>query len=174
MTRTVLMMLAPVILLSPIALGLAADAPTALPPDTQAAWDSLKKLAGDWEGDASGDKANVVYRVTSNANTVMETLFPGTPHEMISMYHLDGPQLVMTHYCSAGNQPHLVLDAKSSKPGYLVFSFAGGSNLNPEKDGHIHSGRIKIVDDNRIEGEWDSWENGRLGHTMKFAMTRKR
>jgi len=89
MTRTVLMMLAPVILLSPIALGLAADAPTALPPDTQAAWDSLKKLAGDWEGDASGDKANVVYRVTSNANTVMETLFPGTPHEMISMYHLE-------------------------------------------------------------------------------------
>ncbi len=174
MKRTVLKVIAPAILIAPIALGFGADAPATLAPDTQAAWDSLKKLAGDWEGDAGGSKTSVVYRVTANGNTVMETLFPGTPHEMITMYHLDGAQLVMTHYCSAGNQPHLRLDTESSKPGYLVFSFAGGSNLDPQKDGHIHAGRIKLIDQDHVEGEWDSWENGRLGHTLKFVMTRKR
>jgi len=174
MKRKVLRLLGPALMIAPIALAFGADAPAALPSDAQAAWDSLKKLTGEWEGDAGGSKASIVYRVTSNGNTVMETLFPGTSHEMITMYHLDGAQLVLTHYCSAGNQPRMALDAKASKPGYLVFSFAGGTNLDPQKDGHIHAGRIKLVDDDHIESEWDHWENGKAGHSMKFALTRKR
>jgi len=30
-----------------------------------------------------------------------------TDHEMTNVYHMDGPTLVMTHYCAAGNQPRL-------------------------------------------------------------------
>jgi len=162
------------LMLAPVMLAVKADSGASLAPDTQAAWDNLKKLDGEWEGTGNGSPAKVIYRLVSNGNTVMETLFPGTPHEMITMYHLDGPQLVLTHYCAAGNQPRMTLDKSGSKPGYLVFAFSGGSNMDPKKDGHIHSGRIKVLDLDHIESEWDYFENDKLGHSMKFVLARKR
>jgi len=39
---------------------------------------------------------------------VIEKLFAGQPKEMTTIYHLDGGQLVLAHYCSLGNQPHMV------------------------------------------------------------------
>ena len=75
---------------------------------------------------------------------MQETLFPGTPNEMISMYHLADGQLVMTHYCAMGNQPRMKLDAQASTPDKLVFAFDGGTNFDPAKDGHVHSGSLTL------------------------------
>src|SRR5690242_6096011 len=75
----------------------------------KAAFGRLKSLAGEWKcearegGHVPGKAATILYRVTANGSTVMETLFPGTDHEMVSMYHLDGDDLKMTHYCAIGN-----------------------------------------------------------------------
>src|SRR5438270_13163403 len=81
--------------------------------------DKLKKLAGTWV--AADDKGQPtaqvvsVFKVTSNGSTVQETIFPGTGHEMVTLYHLDGPDLVLTHYCALGNQPHMKLDPAAPK-----------------------------------------------------------
>lgn len=48
--------------------------------------------------------ASVRYEVGSGGTIVRELLFPGTEHEMLSVYHLGGGQLVATHYCAVGNQ----------------------------------------------------------------------
>ena len=32
---------------------------------------------------------------------------PDQNEDMISMFHVDGDRLLMTHYCSAGNQPRM-------------------------------------------------------------------
>jgi hypothetical protein len=87
--------------------------------DGKAAFERLKTLAGTWQGQAghgpADQAATVTYRVASGGSVVEETLFPGTPHEMISMYHLVDGQLVMTHYCAMANQPRMrstrILDA---------------------------------------------------------------
>jgi hypothetical protein len=63
----------------------------------QAAFEALKALTGSWEVPDSKEPMAVTYRVISGSTTVMETTFPGTPHEMITMYHLDGADLVLTH-----------------------------------------------------------------------------
>src|SRR5262245_39718357 len=77
----------------------------------------LKKLAGTWvAADKDGkptDQVVSVVRVTAAGSAVHETLFPGQPHEMISVYHLDGKDLLMTHYCSLGNQPRMKADPKA-------------------------------------------------------------
>lgn len=140
------------------------------------AFEMLQKLAGTWEGKAGADgtPARVVYRVASNGSVVMETLFPGSPHEMISMYHRDGPDLVMTHYCAAGNQPRMRLDPKQSTARTLVFDFTGGTNVDPKKDGHIHSGRIVFTGEHTLEAAWNWWENGAPAHENAFALERKR
>jgi hypothetical protein len=139
----------------------------------------LKKLAGTWVmAGADGkptDQVVSVIKVTAGGSVVHETLFPGQPHEMVSMYYCDGADLVMTHYCMLGNQPRMKADPKSPA-NQICFKFDGGSNLNPAKDKHMHEGAITFVDDDHIEFHGCAWENGKPLEGMKceFKLVRKK
>jgi hypothetical protein len=124
----------------------------------------LKKLAGTWvAADKDGkptDQVVSVIKVTAAGSAVQETLFPGQPHEMVSIYHLDKGDLVMTHYCALGNQPRMKADPKSPA-NQIRFEFAGGTNLDPAKDMHMHEGALTFVDDDHIEFTGVAWEGGK-------------
>ena len=148
----------------------AAEPSTPAKMDPKAAFERLKSLAGEWQGQAGhGDKsfpASVTYKLSSNGSVVMETLMPGTAHEMISMYHLDGGELVMTHYCAMANQPRMKLDTTASTKDELKFAFAGGTNLDPAKDSHIHAGTLKF-DGAALIADWTVWAGGKeQGHNV--------
>ena len=70
-----------------------------------------------------------VIRITAGGSAVHETLFPGQPHEMISLYTAEGSDLVLTHFCVLGNQPRMKADSKAAG-NQLAFKFAGGANLD--------------------------------------------
>ncbi len=140
----------------------------------QAALERLKSLAGRWEGHigtADGPAGAVEYRVTAGGNTVMEILFPGDEHEMVSMYYIDGAELVAKHYCAMGNQPEMKLDEASSTENELHFVFTGGTNLDPATDPHVHGGTIVIKGD-RLENVWDVFAMGKKGDPNRFFLTR--
>jgi hypothetical protein len=144
----------------------------------QAQFEILKKLAGNWSGKAGHDggdafDATVSYRVTSAGNTVMETLFEGTAHEMVTMYHLHGDALILTHYCAAGNQPRMKA-APSENAKKLVFKFLDGTNLDPAKDMHMHEAAIEFVAEDHIRSSWTSYNKGEPVTTAKFDLTRKK
>lgn len=156
-----------------------AAAPAAPPADAKAAFERLKALAGEWEGKAGhaeGDMApaTVRWETISNGTAVMETLFPGTSHEMRSVYHLDRGDLVLTHYCALGNQPRMKLAPRASTGGELVFEFAGGSNLDAAKDPHIHAGKLRLVSADALEAEWAFWQGGKQAGANRFVLARKR
>jgi hypothetical protein len=139
------------------------DAP-ATAPAAQAGLDRIKKLAGTWvEAGKDGkptDKVVSVVKVTAGGSAVQETLFPGTPMEMVSVYHLDRGELVMTHYCVLGNQPRMKADPKSPA-NQIRWVFAGGTNLDPAKDAHMHGGTVTFIDDDHIEFAGEAWEGGK-------------
>jgi hypothetical protein len=142
--------------------------------DPKAAFERLKGLNGEWQGHAmteDGPAISVSYAVTGAGSVVMERLFPGTPH-VISMYYLDGKDLVMTHYCASGNQPHLRLNPGASSAGELSFDFTGGTNLNAAVDSHMHSGRMMFKDDSHIENVWVGYEGGKPVGSKRFILTR--
>jgi hypothetical protein len=139
-----------------------------------AAFEKLKELAGTWEGHVTtpdGPEATVEFRLTSGGKTVMEFQFPDSDYEMVSVYFLDGDELVAKHYCAMGNQPEMKLDPQASSATELVFMFTGGTNLDPAKDYHVHGGKMSIGD-NRLENEWDVY-NGKTKETAnRFFLTR--
>jgi len=145
--------------------------------EPKAAFERLKSLEGTWQGSAGhgqpGQSATVTYRVASAGSVVQETLFPGTPHEMISMYHLADGALVMTHYCAMGNQPRMKLDLAASTPERLVFAFDGGTNFDPAKDGHVHAGALEWKGE-LLHADWTVWTAGKeAGHNV-FDLQRSR
>lgn len=146
------------------------------PTPAQTAFARLKALTGVWQGRVGdrekGPVATVTYQTTAGGNTVMETLFPGTRHEMVTMYYLENGKLVLTHYCAAGNQPQMALTKKSTAD-LLDFNFIGGANIRSRRDGHMRSARIRFLAPDALESEWDYFENGKLSDTKKFFLKRK-
>jgi len=151
----------------------------------QAVFERLKSLAGTWHGprQASAEEMQAEvetmppavheFRVSAAGTVVMETMNPGTDHEMINMYHLDGDELVLTHYCAGGNQPTMRLDRGESTADHLVFDFTGGTNLDPAVDGHIHAARITLVDADHLDSAWIGWAEGKEAGEMAFQLTRE-
>jgi len=141
--------------------------------------DKIKKLVGTWvAADDKGqptDQVVSVFKVTAGGSAVQETIMPGTGHEMVSVYHADGKDVVMTHYCALGNQPKMKLDP-ASKDNELKFVFAGGTNLDPAKDMHMHEGSIKWTDDDHIEWSWQGYKDGQAakGHGITMKLVRKK
>lgn len=142
----------------------------------QDAFTRLKGLAGEWRGRIGdrekGEAATVIYKVTAGGHTVMETLFPGSPHEMVTMYHLEEGKLVLTHFCAAGNQPRMALTRKST-PDALDFNFIGGANISSRRDGHMRAARLRFAAKDVLESEWDYFQNGKKADTRKFFLKRK-
>ena len=141
--------------------------------------DHIKKLVGNWvAADKDGkptDQVVSVFKLTGAGSAVHETIMPGTGHEMVSVYHVDGKDVVMTHYCALGNQPKMKLDPKSTDK-ELKFVFAGGTNIDPAKDMHMHEGSIKWVDDNTIEWSWQAFKDGKPvpGPGVSMKLVRKK
>ncbi|HEV8200609.1 MAG TPA: hypothetical protein VGS03_11370 [Candidatus Polarisedimenticolia bacterium] len=153
-----------------------AEAPAGGTLGAKAALEQLKELAGTWEGtipSPEGVATRSVFAVTAGGTAVMETQFPGTDQEMLTLYFLDGQTLRATHYCSAGNQPHMKLDTRASAPGDLRFAFDGGTNFDPKKDLHIHSVRYVFGADGSLREEWEYRDEGKTSGTHKVTLTRK-
>lgn len=144
----------------------------------RAAFDRMKELSGDWvfanpEDPADANKVRVTYRVTSAGSAVIETLFPGDEHEMVTMYYMDGEDLVLTHYCAMANQPRMKLQA-GAKPERIAFDFAGGDNIDPAKDTHMHSAVFEFAGDDRYDATWTTWAEGKDAGSHVFEMKRKK
>jgi hypothetical protein len=138
--------------------------------------EQLKSMAGEWvqeggDGPAKGTTA-VTYRTTAGGSAVIEVLFPGTEMEMVSVYHRDGKDLVMTHYCMLGNQPRMRAKI-GDDPKVVTFELIGGSNLNPAKDAHIHGGVVRWIDRDHVRSEWDFFRNGERIESHKLELVRK-
>jgi len=164
------------------ALLLAASAPALAaeqkPSPAKGQLEKLKALAGTWTGKA-GEKdsgktfdAVVTFKVTGGGSAVVETIGPGTEHEMVTVYHLDGDRLMLTHYCAAGNQPTMRA-VKSGAADTIAFDFVRGSNMKPT-DTHMHSARLRFAGEDQLVGDWTSWQGGKPASTMRFELARQK
>lgn len=138
-------------------------------------FDKMKTLAGAWEGQMiEGNMklpARAVLNVVSDGSVVMQDLAPGTPHEMITMFHTDGSDLLATHYCAAHNQPRMKL-VPGKDPNVLFFNFMDGTNIAPG-DTHMQSVKITFIDADHHNEDWSSITNGKIT-TAHFVFQREK
>ncbi len=142
---------------------------------TSPGFDALKKLVGQWTAKGpDGSPMETHFRLTAGGSVLVETLFPGKPEEMVTMYHMDGGDLILTHHCMLGNQPRLKADS-SSRTKKLTFKSVGGTNMKPT-DPHMGQAILTLVDDDHFEADWCSCSNGKPdeSHHVQMKFTRKK
>ena len=139
-----------------------------------AAFAKLKALAGQWESASEKAKVTSSWELLSNGTALLERLTVAGEGEMATVYYLDGDRLVLTHYCTAGNQPHMQAEAFNPGSNQIKFDFAGAGNLASSNDGHMHSAQITILGPDAFNADWTFYKNGKPAFTEPIQFHRVR
>ena len=137
--------------------------------EAQLSFDTIKTLAGEWEGpvdtdfpgakEALGDKGmHLTMRVTSRGNVLVhEFQQAGTPLDAtkydhpVTMFYIDQGKFNLVHYCDAGNRPRMTgkigADGKSFEFDFLDVA---GSTAG----GHMHRAGLTVINEDHHTEDW--------------------
>ena len=135
--------------------------------------DFLKALQGSWVGEFGemGEQA-YEFRVTAGGHAVEEREMIGTPMEMLTVYHLEGKDLVGTHFCMLGNRPRVKATTRVQDD---TLTFAcngtpGGSKSHDEQ--HVHGWSMRIDDEGRLHYAAEMVSDGEVTEAPTVILTR--
>ena len=137
----------------------------------KATFDTLKVLQGTWEGkNHQGQTLKITFRETAGGSALLSEIHGMGPENMVSMIHMDGDRLLLTHYCGAGNQPRMkatiAADGKS-----VAFDFIDATNLTSPEAGHMQHVVFAMPDADHHTEEWTFIDHGK---EMKELFTLQR
>ncbi|MGA6983082.1 MAG: hypothetical protein WCC95_22135 [Candidatus Sulfotelmatobacter sp.] len=145
----------------PLVLLLIATAALSQTP-AQQSFAQLKTLSGSWEGkNSKGMPLLVTFEDTAAGSALLSEIHGDGPQDMVSMIHLDGSRLVMTHYCSVGNQPRMAGTA-SPDGKTITFDFFDATNLATPDAGHMQRVVIAMLDSNHHTEDWTFDDHGKV------------
>jgi len=111
----------------------------------------------------------VSYKLVSGDSALVEDWGAGTPHETESVFHPDGPDVLLVHYCAQGNQPRL--RATSVTTDSVAFSFVDVTNREPSQAMLVER-RLRFAGDAFDDTESYRQPDGKLETTTyHFART---
>ena len=158
-----------------IAFGFAASAANAADKSSGiAAFDKLKTLAGSWEATTDKGKLTSDIELVSNGTVLLEKIKVPGEDEMVTTYYVEGNHLVLTHYCTAGNQPHMQAEAFDPASNQIRFDFASATNLASPADGHMHNAVIKFEGPDAFNAAWTFYKDGKPAFTQPIEFHRVR
>ena len=125
-------------------------------------FEKMKALVGEWRGTSmDGKPATLTYTLVSNNSALMERLAMGGDSEMVTLYHPDGDHLMMTHYCSAHNQPRMRSNAVDARGRKITFDLVDVTNLSAPDAGHMKRLVVTFTDNDHFTQEWTWTQQGR-------------
>ncbi len=130
--------------------------------DTEAVFNKLKNMAGDWEEKSTrGWTGSSRVRVLARGSAVLfDSAFTDSPESgMATLAYLDNGRLLLTHYCEARNQPTLVASSQSGDGNTVVFTFLSGTGMKSRNDGHMDKVVMKFVNGDSYTDQW-TWFSG--------------
>lgn len=151
------------------------------PPDISSAeLNRIKALEGKWKSTTSmfgkeNQEVFTEYKISAGGSAVIETIFPGTPQEMVSVYYDDDHgKLAMTHYCMMRNRPYFSLAKSTDDEIKLdVIKVEGLKSKDAPSMGAI---TLKFEDENQFSSTCESGDKSDHKHdpmTMNFTRVRE-
>lgn len=143
------------------ALGLLLAGPAAAEHYGHKAFGRLADLLGYWEAKSpEGKLVQVWYKLIAKGSVLQETSKFEGESEMVTMYHLDGEDLLATHYCSANNQARMRAVA-SKDDSEIRFEFWDITNLASKELPHMRALRVKFADKDHFQQRWTYRQDGK-------------
>ena len=126
--------------------------------------DKIKSLVGIWEATTPEGLTTISYELISNGTAVEERLGVHN-EEMVSIYHMNGDKLMMTHYCSFNNQPRFEATVDGDT---ITFHYVDATNLPNESSPHITGLVLNFKDADHFSQQWSNSAADHKAPIMNF------
>jgi hypothetical protein len=154
-----------------------ADQPAPKPQTpAQRCFDIIKSLEGVWVGrNSEGLPSTMTYKIIAGGSCVMETteFQAHADTTMVTMYHMDGEHLMLTHYCVARNQPRMRATEIGDDGAAVTFTFLDGTGMADRDVGHMDSAWFHFIDANRMASKWSWYQGGKVTWGEEFTYERQ-
>jgi hypothetical protein len=137
-----------------------------------ATFTQMKSLVGEWDAIQDGVPVKETYNLTANGTALMAETRPRNEPAMITMFTVDGDDLVATHYCVSGNQPQMVTHVPEDLRKGVTFTLGRVTGMKTPDDWHNTVVTIALADANHMTQRWTYLYKGKSGTTV-FHYTRK-
>ncbi|TAH34380.1 MAG: hypothetical protein EYC70_15660 [Planctomycetota bacterium] len=140
------------------------------------AFERMKTLVGSWEAKSTqGWTGTETFELIAEGSVLMQTtrIEPHPNQTMVTMYHLDGERLLLTHYCIAKNQPRMQASDISADGSRITFTFLDGTNLKSRDQGHMDQAVFELVDKDHFRDQWTWYQDGNESWMEKVEYVRK-
>jgi hypothetical protein len=175
--RTILCVAATAAALAASGNALGSDGPaTASGGPARAAYSRFQSLEGVWRGESTkGWTEDLSFRSIAGGSAVLETSFDAHPGEtMVTLIHLNGESLDLTHYCVAKNQPHLRATSFEEGGRTVTFTFVDGGNLPSRDKGHMDTAVFRFEDADHVTTRWTWYQDGKESWMEEIRLVRKK
>jgi hypothetical protein len=137
----------------------------------------LMGLAGTWvvasgPEEMPGDSV-WEFRITAGGHAVEEREMAGSPMEMLTIYNMDGNELVATHFCMLGNQPHMVASRRVENDSLSFACDGKPGNTHSHDEQHVHGWTIQRDGDDKLILSGELSENGKTSEAPRFVLARQ-
>jgi hypothetical protein len=140
---------------------------------SEAVFEQLVSLVGEWDAVQDGVSVTETYTLTANRSALMAETKPGNDPAMITMFTVDGHHLIATHYCAARNQPQMETGVPEDLQKGLTFSLVRVTGMKTPDDWHNTGVTITLEDKDHMTQRWTYLYKGKPGTTV-FHYTRKK
>jgi hypothetical protein len=142
------------------------------PLKSNAAFDKMQSLVGEWKADVPNmGPVTATYSIHSDGSALLEELKMQGEPSMISVYYPAGSDIVMTHYCSAHNQPHMKASGADAQA--VKFTATSTENLASKSDDHMDGVQFTFRDSDHFTATWNNVNGGKT-LAVPFEFTRVR
>lgn len=150
----------------------------ASPDRARAAFERLKQLAGQWDQrSTNGWEGSSTLQVIGGGSALLVTStvapHPGADETMVTVFHMDGDRLMLTHYCMAKNQPRLVATSISADGSRIEFTFHDATNMQSAAAGHMNRAVYTIESNERYRSRWTFSQQGQERWMEEIVTTRR-
>ena len=156
---------APILLLA-AALLCANHAPVTTPAQQ---FEQIRQLVGKWQV-AETDRLTISFVPTAADSAIVERWETSAGLHSLTIYHMDGAELVATHYCPQGNQPRLV-STGSAEHEAIRFSFRDATDLN-SGEGFQHDLGLAFNADDSVTRSEVYWGPAGPGEPSSYTLRR--
>ena len=136
-------------------------------------FERLKTLVGEWEGTNSAGPVKATYTLVAGGSALMERLQSANEPEMITMYSADGDHILITHYCSTGNQPQMKTETMSGGAEKYTFTLVRVTGMKTHDEGHMVGLVLSFPDKDHLTQEWKYQNNKGKTSADLFHLKRK-
>jgi len=112
------------------------------------------------------------YTLVSGGTALMERVKSANEPEMITLYSLDGDHLLVTHYCSMGNQPQMKTATITELGSPLAFKIVQVTGMKSPDEAHMVGLILTMPDKDHFTQQWTYKDKGKEQANV-FKFTRK-